>query len=117
MDTRGDALYAKVREATPLLTDQSRGALDQANSVFVEFPKTAIVAQGHTDATGSETNNQDLSERRAGAVKSYLVSRGVDNTRIVALGFGESEPIADNTTAEGRRYNRRVALLIKAKTK
>lgn len=99
------------------LGPESRDVLDQANSVFVEFPKTAIVAQGHTDATGSETHNQDLSERRASAVKNYLISRGVDEPRIVALGFGESAPIADNSNADGRSYNRRVDLLVKAKTR
>lgn len=107
-----DVLFA-VDSAS--LSSESRGVLDQANAVFVEFPKTAIVAQGHTDSTGSEEHNQGLSQRRADAVRSYLISRGIDQSRIVALGFGESEPIADNTTAEGRDRNRRVVLLIKAK--
>jgi outer membrane protein OmpA-like peptidoglycan-associated protein len=95
----------------------ARGGLDQANSVFMEFPKTAIVAQGHTDSTGSEEHNQTLSERRAGAVRDYLVSRGTDDSRIIALGFGESQPVADDSTADGRSLNRRVDLLIKAKTR
>src|SRR5262245_49810295 len=54
----------------------ARNALDEASQVFVEYPKTAIVVQGHTDATGTETHNQELSERRAGSVVAYLTGRG-----------------------------------------
>ena len=99
------------------LTGESRSTLDQAASVFLDFPKTAIIAQGHTDATGSDSFNQDLSERRAGAVRSYLITSGVDNSRIVALGYGESQPVSSNNTDDGRKKNRRVDLLLKAKAK
>jgi outer membrane protein OmpA-like peptidoglycan-associated protein len=100
-----------------ILTPTSRGALDQAATVFLEYPKTAIVAQGHTDSTGSESYNQSLSERRAQAVANYLIGRGVDASRITALGYGEGHPIASNDTAGGRSRNRRVDLLLKAKVK
>lgn len=100
-----------------VLTGQSRSALDEAGAVFLEFPKTAIVVQGHTDSTGSETHNQDLSERRAGAVRNYLVGRGVDAARMTSVGYGEGQPVAGNETAEGRSQNRRVDLLLKAKAK
>jgi outer membrane protein OmpA-like peptidoglycan-associated protein len=99
------------------LTDISRSTLDQAASVFNEFPKTAIIAQGHTDSVGSEEYNQQLSERRAGSVRSYLVARGVDDGRIVSLGYGESQPVDSNDTEYGRSKNRRVDLLLKAKAK
>jgi outer membrane protein OmpA-like peptidoglycan-associated protein len=99
------------------LSGDSLWALDQASSVFLEYPKTAIIAQGHTDSTGSEEYNQRLSERRAGAVLGYLVSRGVDAARITALGYGENHPVATNDTADGRSRNRRVDLLLKAKAK
>lgn len=100
-----------------VLTGQSRTTLDEAAGVFLEFPKTAIVVQGHTDATGGEAHNQDLSERRAGAVRNYLVGRGVDAGRMTAIGYGEGQPVADNDTAEGRSMNRRVDLLLKAKAR
>jgi outer membrane protein OmpA-like peptidoglycan-associated protein len=99
------------------LAGESRSTLDEAASVFNEFPKTAIIAQGHTDASGSEEYNQRLSERRAGSVKSYLVARGIDDARIVSLGYGESQPVTSNDSEDGRRRNRRVDLMLKAKAK
>lgn len=109
-----DVLFA-VDSAT--LNSQSQSALDEAAGVFLEFPKTAIISQGHTDATGSEEHNQALSERRARAVENYLVGQGVDNARITSLGYGESNPIASNDDANGRSLNRRVDLLLKAKVR
>jgi outer membrane protein OmpA-like peptidoglycan-associated protein len=99
------------------LNAASQGSLQQAAGVFTEFPKTAIIAQGHTDSTGSEEYNQGLSERRAKSVMNYLVGAGVDMSRIAAQGYGENKPVADNGTAEGRSLNRRVDLLLKAKVK
>jgi outer membrane protein OmpA-like peptidoglycan-associated protein len=100
-----------------VLNPASRASLDQAAEVFVQYPKTAILAQGHTDATGGEQHNQDLSERRAKAVSNYLVGRGVDPERITALGYGEGNPVASNETAAGRQQNRRVDLLLKGKAR
>jgi outer membrane protein OmpA-like peptidoglycan-associated protein len=91
--------------------------LSQAATVFAEFPKTAIIAQGHTDSTGTDDYNQRLSERRAISVRSYLTSQGIDYARILAEGYGESYPVADNSTEAGRSRNRRVDLLIKGKAK
>jgi len=99
------------------LSSAAMGGLDQAAEVFVEFPKTAIIAQGHTDSTGSDDYNQQLSERRAMSVRNYLSSRGIDSVRILAEGYGEAYPVADNTTTTGRDQNRRVDLLIKGKAK
>jgi len=95
----------------------ARGALDDASQVFTEYPKTAIVVQGHTDATGSETHNQDLSERRAQAVVAYLTGKGIDPARMAPIGYGEGQPVASNETTGGRAQNRRVDLLLKAKAK
>lgn len=97
------------------LDDEARAGLDQAASAFVEQPQTAILAQGHTDSSGGEAHNRALSERRAAAVRDYLVGSGVDAARIAARGYGETHPVADNASAAGRRANRRVDLLIKAK--
>ncbi|MDY7094192.1 MAG: OmpA family protein [Acidobacteriota bacterium] len=85
--------------------------------VLHEFRKTAVVIQGHTDATGSEEHNQDLSERRAEAVRNALIGRGIDPDRMTAVGYGESAPVASNDTESGRQLNRRVDVLIKARAK
>lgn len=80
--------------------------------VLSQYYKTTILINGHTDSSGSEGYNQTLSERRAAAVRNILVANGVAPTRITTLGFGESAPIADNSSAYGRQLNRRVALKI-----
>jgi OOP family OmpA-OmpF porin len=72
------------------------------------MPSARGEIEGHTDDLGSLTYNQKLSEERAEAVKSYVVSKGVDPSRVSAKGFGKSEPIAENGTEEGRARNRRV---------
>ena len=100
-----------------LLTPSSRSALDDVAAVLNEYAKTAVIVQGHTDSTGSEEHNQELSERRAEAVRNYLAGRGVDADRMAALGYGEGAPVADNTTASGRSRNRRVDVLLKAKAR
>ena len=69
-----------------------------------------IIAVGHTDSVGSDTYNQKLSIRRSEAVKAYLVSKGIDQNRVYTEGKGEKQPIADNSTAEGRAKNRRVEI-------
>lgn len=86
--------------------------LDGVGMVLKEYDKTIIEVAGHTDSTGSAQLNQSLSERRAQAVASYLVSRGLDAKRILTVGAGPSRPIASNATPEGRQQNRRVELTI-----
>ena len=77
-----------------------------------QYPQTNITIAGHTDSTGTETHNKQLSEKRAANVKNALVGEGVNPARMSAIGYGESKPIADNGTAEGRQMNRRVTILI-----
>lgn len=89
-------------------------ALDRVGSVMSRYDKTIVHIIGHTDSTGSEQYNQQLSERRAYSVADYLAVRGVDSGRLYASGRGELEPRATNGTAEGRRLNRRVDLYINA---
>ena len=72
----------------------------------------AIIVEGHTDSVGSYELNQRLSERRAGAVRDYLVNQGIANDRIKIKGYGERKPVADNETDEGKRRNRRTELVI-----
>lgn len=78
------------------------------------YPNTMVALGGHTDSVGSAEYNQALSQKRADAVKRALIVRGVQNDRITATGFGESRPIADNMTAEGREQNRRVVAAVSA---
>ncbi|MDA8019367.1 MAG: OmpA family protein [Thermoanaerobaculia bacterium] len=95
----------------------ARGSLSQAAAVMNEFRKTAIVVQGHTDSTGSENHNQGLSERRARSVEGYLIHQGVDPGRITSIGDGEGMPIASNGNESGRRLNRRVDIMLRAKAR
>ncbi|MGE0580655.1 MAG: OmpA family protein [Steroidobacteraceae bacterium] len=84
--------------------------LDSVALVAKEFDKTIVESAGHTDSTGSEQYNQQLSERRAGTVADYLRSRGIAADRLITVGAGETRPIASNDTAAGRAQNRRVEL-------
>lgn len=78
----------------------------QINQITLEV----VIATGHTDSVGSEAYNNKLGERRAQAVRAYLISRGVDKRRVYIESRGESQPIADNKTAAGRAKNRRVEI-------
>ncbi len=71
-----------------------------------------MTVSGHADARGSDSYNMDLSQRRALAVSNYLASQGVSPSRLNAIGYGESRPIGDNSTADGQRLNRRVEIVI-----
>ena len=89
-----------------------RNTLDTVASSLQTYPDSLIDVYGHTDSTGSDSYNQTLSERRAQAVSNYLTGRGVSSARIRWQGFGETAPIADNTTEQGRALNRRVEIKI-----
>lgn len=82
--------------------------LQQVVDFANRYPEANLEVTGHTDDRGSESYNQKLSERRAAAVKAYLVGKGIAGDRIDAMGYGETMPIADNKTKEGRAINRRV---------
>jgi OOP family OmpA-OmpF porin len=95
------------------LSSEARQILDtNAMALINQRPNATFEVAGHTDAVGSDAYNQNLSERRAGSVRSYLVDQGVDASRMTAVGYGESQPVADNGTAAGRAENRRVELRI-----
>ena len=89
-----------------------RGTLDEVAQSMITYPSSLIDVMGHTDSTGSDAYNLDLSRRRAESVANYLVSRGVSRARIESIGYGEQHPVADNTTPEGRARNRRVEIRI-----
>jgi outer membrane protein OmpA-like peptidoglycan-associated protein len=94
------------------LNPQFFSVLDSVSLVLKEYDKTVIEVVGHTDSTGSAEFNQALSERRAATVATYVNSRGIDRQRILAFGRGLTQPVADNSTAEGRALNRRVELTL-----
>ena len=98
-----------------VLSNQAKGELNEFARVMKEYPKTAILIQGYTDSTGSETYNMQLSERRATAVYNHLLLREVDSSRMDAVGYGEGYPVASNETPQGREQNRRVSILVKGK--
>ncbi len=88
--------------------------LDELVAKIKGMQLDVVIATGHSDSVGPEEYNQRLSEARAEAVKAYLVSQGVDVKRVQAIGKGESEPVADNATAEGRAKNRRVDVSVQS---
>jgi len=106
---RSDYLFA-VGSAN--LNAGSFNEISRVSRVLNQYPDTSIQVAGHTDSTGSEQFNQTLSEQRASNVKNALVGQGVDPNRISTIGFGESAPVADNSTESGRQMNRRVVITI-----
>ena len=84
--------------------------LNSVGKVLTKFDQTVVEVAGHTDSTGSDAYNQALSERRATSVTSYLQSQGINPQRMITIGLGESMPVADNATPDGRQANRRVEI-------
>lgn len=84
--------------------------LNSVGKVLAEFEQTVVEVAGHTDSTGSNAYNQGLSERRSDSVSSYLKSQGVIPARLITLGMGETRPVSDNGTIDGRQLNRRVEI-------
>ena len=99
------------------LNSQFFSALEGVGVVLKEYNKTVIEIAGHTDSSGSDQYNQQLSQRRAQSVATYLSSQGVKSERLMTVGAGESYPIASNDTEQGRAANRRVELTIVPVTK
>jgi outer membrane protein OmpA-like peptidoglycan-associated protein len=112
----GDQLTLRMPSGITFATNESavqpqfQPVLNDVASVLAEYPKTYVDVMGHTDADGTETYNQALSERRAQSVASYLSSRGVQPARLAAKGYGEMQPIASNETPDGKQANRRVEI-------
>jgi len=88
-------------------------SLDKLADILKKYDKTVVHVVGHTDSVGSDSYNQQLSERRARAVAEYLIARGVDPARVHIEGRGEREPRATNATEAGRQLNRRVEIFLK----
>jgi outer membrane protein OmpA-like peptidoglycan-associated protein len=107
--TLGDTLFATGRSE---LKSGAAANLDRVTAFMNEYPKRTAAIEGFTDSMGSEEMNQSLSQRRADAVKSYLVGQGVGSARLSSSGRGENAPVADNESAAGRQQNRRVEVVI-----
>jgi OOP family OmpA-OmpF porin len=86
--------------------------LDRLVAFMQENKASSVALSGHTDSIGTEAYNQKLSERRVASVRDYVVKKGVEPGRISGQGFGETKPIADNKTKEGRAKNRRVEIKV-----
>ena len=119
----GDKLYVALPSGILFDVDKTeikpaaRESIAQAAEVLVKYPDTYITVEGHTDSTGATEYNQKLSEWRADAVRDMLMRDGVPASRVSIKGYGESDPIADNSTPEGRQSNRRVQLEIRPNEK
>jgi outer membrane protein OmpA-like peptidoglycan-associated protein len=93
------------------IRDESKPPLDTVVGILKKRPEWAITIEGHTDSTAAPQYNQELSQRRAAAVRSYLQSGGIDASRLATAGYGASRPVADNDTPVGRALNRRVEFI------
>jgi outer membrane protein OmpA-like peptidoglycan-associated protein len=94
------------------LRPPTREALARLSGVALAHPGLRFDVEGHTDSTGSDELNQTLSQRRADAVREYLIQQGLPAEGVTSRGFGKTSPVADNSTAEGRKKNRRVELIV-----
>ncbi len=99
------------------LKPETRDNLKELSPTLLKYDDTDVMIFGHTDSTGPDDYNKVLSDHRAGAVNNFLVSQGVAAPRLENKGYGESDPIAINETAEGRQLNRRVEIVIVANKK
>ena len=106
----GSVLFASGK--SELLPDAQVKLGDVAKALSQQDPDAKMVVEGHTDSQGAAAFTQDLSQKRAESVRSYLVSHGIASDRITAQGFGPSRAVADNTSAEGRANNRRVEIVV-----
>lgn len=123
IERQGDKLYVALPSGILFDVDkdvvktEARSSLAKAAEVLVKYPDTYITVEGHTDSTGPDQYNQELSERRAMHVRDVLLKDGVPAARLDVRGYGESDPVADNATEEGRQANRRVQLEIRPNEK
>ena len=94
------------------LKPEARERLARISGIVLAYPDLHLNIEGYTDSIGTDEYNQTLSEKRAATVRDYLVTSGVSINNVVAQGFGKAEPVADNSTAAGRKLNRRVDMVV-----
>jgi len=107
--TLGDVVFDAGKAS---LQPSAMTAIDRLAQLLSVYPERSIRIEGHTDAVGDDAANQELSLRRAAAVRDALLARGVDASRIEAVGYGATRPIADNRTESGRQKNRRIDIVL-----
>ena len=105
----GTILFASNKSE---LLPSAENKLNEVSEALMATKERGLTIEGFTDSQGSSSYNQELSQKRAEAVRSYIISRGYEGDRIQAKGMGETNPIADNTSAEGRANNRRVEIIV-----
>lgn len=113
--TFDSGLMFDINQSTLSTTTQNN--LTQLAATLQKYDDTNILIEGHTDASGTDKHNQKLSESRANSVKSFLLGQSIASQRMSAIGYGEDQPLADNTTEAGRQQNRRVEVAIFANEK
>ena len=107
--TLGDVLFGTDQAK---LSPEGMRTVQKLSNILQQNPQRMVLIEGFTDSTGSSAHNQDLSERRASAVRSALQLQGINRDRIAVRGYGEANPVADNNTAENRQLNRRVEIIL-----
>ena len=118
VDRQGDQIYLTMPSNVTFSVNSATiqpnfyGSLNDVAATLVDYPSTAVDIIGHASADGPDDYNLDLSKRRAESVKSYLQGQGVISQRLYAIGMGETQPIADNSTETGRAANRRVEIVL-----
>ena len=95
-----------------VIKKSSYAILKQIAKVFIDNPTYQVEIQGHTDNVGNKDMNLQLSEKRANAVRDFLIKEGVDANRMTAVGYGDTRPVASNKTSKGRAQNRRVEFVV-----
>lgn len=107
--TVGDVLFDTARSE---LKPGASSSVERLGTFLLQYPQRTVLVEGYTDNVGGTEFNQDLSARRADAVRNALVAQGVANTRIATRGYGEAYPVSSNASAEGRQANRRVEMVL-----
>jgi len=95
-----------------IIPDANKPLLDRAVALMQQVPTMSLMIIGHTDKQASASYNMQLSEERAQAVKDYMVAQGADASRLMTKGMGETDPVADNATEQGRFRNRRIEFTV-----
>lgn len=108
-------LNVEFDTAKAVVKDEYNDEIKKVADFMKQYPDSTAAIEGHTDNVGNDDYNQKLSEERANSVRQYLIDKfGIDGSRLTAAGYGESKPVADNGTAEGRQQNRRVEAVLEA---
>lgn len=110
--TLGDLLFATGKSE---LKQGAINNLDKLTAFLYKYQERSVTIEGHTDSVGSDAFNLELSQRRADSVKSYLLNQGIEASRLVASGKGETQPVGSNNSAADRQQNRRVEIIIETK--